>query len=123
VSNADCLEGLISDGADQAQEMEFRSAEVGAHLTSGRMGLSGTEKAVEKLVEGQPPGDHQGFIPIVQVKPIVQDQVRLQGGGRFMSGSADMKKALTAMDQLHFHPVHFPCQEDCAIQLQSIAPA
>jgi hypothetical protein len=82
------------------------------------MRIGSTEDAVEKLFHLQPPGQHQGLVPIMKMEPILRAEVSAENSCCFMTRGAYVEKCLPAIHQLHLHSIHPTGRKHTAIQSQ-----
>ena len=118
MGDADRLERVVAHGTHQTEDVEIRRAEVGAHLPAGGMRPRGAQETVKELNRGNAPGQHQGLVAVVEVQPVVRNQMRGQGRHRLVATAADVEKRLATIDEFHFDTVQMPGQLHPTQQLQ-----
>ncbi|MBB3451962.1 hypothetical protein FHT86_000218 [Rhizobium sp. BK313] len=91
-----------------------------AHLPAGGMGIACCEKAREKLTNGHAARQHQGFVAIVQMQPVVIMEEFIEQRRRLMSSAGNMKMCYALLDEFSFQSVYFTRCEKYSMELLEI---
>ena len=111
VGDADGLERVVADRADEAEHLELGRAQMGAHLAAGGMGTGGADRTMEELLGRNAAGQHQRLVAVMQVQPVVGRQVRVQRRAGLVARATDVEERLAPVDEFHLDLVHEPRRE------------
>lgn len=88
-----------------------------AHLAAGGMRIARGEKAGKKLTNGHAARQHQGFVAIVQMQPIVVMKEFIQQRRRLVSGTGNMKVCYALLNEFSFKSIYFTRCEKYSMEL------
>ncbi|MBB5577751.1 hypothetical protein GGD50_006406 [Rhizobium paranaense] len=88
-----------------------------AHLSAGGMRIGCGEKTGEKLTNGHAARQHQSFVAIMQMQPIVIMEEFVEQRRRLMSGTGNVKMCYALLDEFSFKPVYFTRCEKYSMKL------
>ena len=115
-SDTDGLQGIVADGAAEAEDVAGTPAHMSAHLTPLRRRCGPAEKVVEERFQRHSARDHQRFVAVVGVDPIRWAEVRGHRGDRLVPGTGHMKRGESPVDEPLFEGIDLARQRHRPVQ-------
>jgi hypothetical protein len=119
-SNADGVQSIVADGADDRRNIESAGGEMRAHLPTGRMGIGCRKQAGKELTNGHAARQHQCLVAIMQMQPVVVLKEFVEKRRGLVAGARNMEMCYALLDEFSLKAIYFSGNEKYSMKLLKV---